>query len=559
MVPGILVRVRSRAARAPLPTRVAAAALVVATALGFPLGSGCGSSAPTGSSSASGTGGSGVDFNGTTGAGDEALNGDLGGETDPTDPAQPNCAPDSIIDDMGNCVPSCFESGSWCGEDDPTTCDGWPAIQAFDCTVCCAIPDDMQGCPPGGCDDPDCPPGEDCSYSDTCPDGTCAEDEDCTSCPIDCGACAPACGDGVCDDGFESCSDCPDDCGACAASCGDGVCNTDATPAETCESCPEDCGNCLKVLTWDINAGQKKGKSRVKQTLKSIADLIRLEKPDFVGLESVDKGTKRSGGVDQALYIAKRVKMYKRFGGAFKYDGGQYGLGFLSKFPIAGMSKTNMSTSGEWAKRRILLTASLDPPDYYTNFHLGVTQLAHQDAARLAQATIIANDLGFEADSLLVGDLFEGPSGPAVQKLQQSVNLLDLWTKFGTGAGLTTAKSRFDYVMAGLNWWNQAGAGSCATVIRTYVKPAKGLSSHRPVIAVLQRGYQGIDCGATGDSGGDDTGELGSGDSDCVDDEDCSADPVYRFCLEGYCSECRSDDDCADPDAPTCGGAHLCL
>lgn len=71
-----------------------------------------------------------------------------------------------------------------------------------------------------------------------CGDGMCDANEDCLSCPNDCGACGPSCGDSQCD-GSETCQSCPGDCGACAV-CGDGVCN----PTETCSSCYQDCGIC---------------------------------------------------------------------------------------------------------------------------------------------------------------------------------------------------------------------------------------------------------------------------------------------------------------------------
>ena len=73
-----------------------------------------------------------------------------------------------------------------------------------------------------------------------CGDHTCNGTETCTSCPADCGACmTPRCGDGTCN-GSETCTTCADDCGACPPMCGDGTCNG----TETCSSCALDCGAC---------------------------------------------------------------------------------------------------------------------------------------------------------------------------------------------------------------------------------------------------------------------------------------------------------------------------
>jgi hypothetical protein len=82
---------------------------------------------------------------------------------------------------------------------------------------------------------------EDCGACSTCGDGQCVanSDENCTTCPDDCGVCQ-GCGDGKCDQN-ETCSSCKKDCGACQT-CGNGKC--EAGLGETCKTCDEDCGAC---------------------------------------------------------------------------------------------------------------------------------------------------------------------------------------------------------------------------------------------------------------------------------------------------------------------------
>lgn len=106
----------------------------------------------------------------------------------------------------------------------------------------CAAPCDpaIPTCPAGTCVDVgvlfgDGPTGAAGLCLDTCGDGSCAQPEDCVSCPTDCGACS--CGDGVCTAG-EDCATCEGDCGGCP--CGDGLCQG----AESCGSCHPDCGPC---------------------------------------------------------------------------------------------------------------------------------------------------------------------------------------------------------------------------------------------------------------------------------------------------------------------------
>ena len=72
-----------------------------------------------------------------------------------------------------------------------------------------------------------------------CGDGECGSNEDCETCPLDCGSCGPVCGDWSCD-GTENCSSCPVDCGTCGPECGNGYCES----GETCGNCSTDCGSC---------------------------------------------------------------------------------------------------------------------------------------------------------------------------------------------------------------------------------------------------------------------------------------------------------------------------
>src|SRR5262249_18443019 len=103
----------------------------------------------------------------------------------------------------------------------------------------------------------------------------------------------------------------------------------------------------------------------------------------------------------------------------------------------------------------------------------GVEAVRSSSLGSRPRVALKAGELGLEADAMPIGDLYEAPSGPAVAALQHNTSLVDLWPQYGAGQGLTTAKARFDYVLAGLNWLNQSAVGTCATVVRTIVKPAK--------------------------------------------------------------------------------------
>lgn len=112
----------------------------------------------------------------------------------------------------------------------------------------------------------------------------------------------------------------------------------------------------LRVVSYNIKHGL--GMDRVID-LERIAKVIAAEKPDVVTLQEVDKGCRRSGGVDQAAVLGKLLKMEHRFGKFMDFQGGEYGMAVLSKLPIRG---TKVHRLPEGAEPRVALEVSVKSP-----------------------------------------------------------------------------------------------------------------------------------------------------------------------------------------------------
>ena len=69
--------------------------------------------------------------------------------------------------------------------------------------------------------------------------------------------------------------------------------------------------------------------------IKFLINLIKASAPDIVLLQEIDKCTRRSGGVDQIMELAKLSGyVYFYFSKAQDYQDGEYGDAILSKYPL---------------------------------------------------------------------------------------------------------------------------------------------------------------------------------------------------------------------------------
>src|SRR6185436_15414792 len=64
------------------------------------------------------------------------------------------------------------------------------------------------------------------------------------------------------------------------------------------------------------------------------SDIVKRNKPDIVLFQEVDKVMRRSGNVDQPAEYARRTGYHVAFGRSLYYDGGEYGIAILSRWPI---------------------------------------------------------------------------------------------------------------------------------------------------------------------------------------------------------------------------------
>src|SRR6476646_3876876 len=107
----------------------------------------------------------------------------------------------------------------------------------------------------------------------------------------------------------------------------------------------------LRIMTYNIHVGVGMDK---KLDLQRIADVINHEHPDLVGLQEVDRGVKRTEGLDEIAELARMTRMEFAFAHNLDYQGGQYGVAILSRFAIEKIDHHKYENKRE-AERRGLL------------------------------------------------------------------------------------------------------------------------------------------------------------------------------------------------------------
>ncbi len=201
----------------------------------------------------------------------------------------------------------------------------------------------------------------------------------------------------------------------------------------------------LRVMTFNIHTGVGVDK---KLDLQRIADVIIQERADLVGLQEVDRGVRRTEGLDEIAELAKLTRMDYAFGHNLDYQEGQYGVAILSKFLIQKIDHRKYENRRE-AERRGMLRVEVDLGGRTIDF--ATTHLDYQrDDGRLFETEQLLKFLADVKNPLIVvGDFNDEPDGLAYKLML--TKFVDSWIGSRTKAdGYTYSADkpakRIDYI-----------------------------------------------------------------------------------------------------------------
>lgn len=242
----------------------------------------------------------------------------------------------------------------------------------------------------------------------------------------------------------------------------------------------------VRVMVFNIHAGKD---AAGKPNLDDVAALIQSTRADLVLVQEVDRGTSRSGQVDQLEVLGNLTKYATAFGRSLDYDGGQYGIAALSRGAIARPATESLPVqpaqvrSGQSYEPRAaltLMTTSPLGPIQAINTHLDASREEHYRLQESAGIVEIVKRLSATPAPLVAGGDFNAEPGSQTYDRLIAGGLRDAWQACGAGDGFTYPADkpvkRIDYLFlaAGLRCTR-------AEVLDTRI------SDHRPLLVTLAR------------------------------------------------------------------------
>jgi endonuclease/exonuclease/phosphatase family metal-dependent hydrolase len=239
------------------------------------------------------------------------------------------------------------------------------------------------------------------------------------------------------------------------------------------------------MLVYNIHAGKD---AAGVDNLPRVAAEIRRSRADVVLLQEVDRGTERSGGVDQTTVLSRLTGFHGAFGKTLDYQGGEYGIAILSRWPISSDTLIHLSVQppqqragGSYEPRGVQHARVAAPGGALDvlNTHLDPSREDHYRRQEVAQVRAVVDRLRAANPRVVVGGDFNAEPGSAVIASMTADGWRDAWRSCGTGEGLTypgdAPIKRIDYLFLAPKL-----ACDSAAVLETRA------SDHRPVLVVLR-------------------------------------------------------------------------
>lgn len=199
----------------------------------------------------------------------------------------------------------------------------------------------------------------------------------------------------------------------------------------------------IRVMTYNIFHGET---TRGDIDMDLYGQIIENENPDLVALQEVDKGTTRSGGIDQTAELSERTGLSGYFAKARNFQGGEYGVAILSKLPVDEFKVVPAYKVGTYGTAYAYAKIKLDD-DTYIYFNSSHFSTNLEERVVHVQESVDYYRTVLERQPLIIaGDLNAQLPDPEMQALQDDFveSDTDRLNTFSTRSGM---RSKIDFIM----------------------------------------------------------------------------------------------------------------
>ncbi len=228
----------------------------------------------------------------------------------------------------------------------------------------------------------------------------------------------------------------------------------------------------ITVMSYNIHHGADKDE---KDQLAAMGAFIKTSGAGIIGLQEVDSVCTRSNGVDQMKELGRITGMYYAFVRHYAYQGGAYGMGILSRYPITEVDNKRMSLLKSKTPSTAMISAVIRLPKEKL-IRFASAHFALDDSSRMVQAREAVNYLAADTyPVILTGDLNATPGAPEIQYLESYFAGTDAKQIMTYPAPVATKK--IDYILV---------RKKSLISVKQHKVPVTDVSDHLPVIATIK-------------------------------------------------------------------------
>lgn len=179
----------------------------------------------------------------------------------------------------------------------------------------------------------------------------------------------------------------------------------------------------ITVMSYNIHHGADQNE---RNTLDSMGHFIRSSGADIIGLQEVDSFCERTGKVHQMQHLADISGLHAAFVRHFAFQGGAYGQGLLSRYPIRSIENIRLSLLKPDSLRQslALIVGEIELPGnkriLVANAHFSL-----DSDTRMVQAQEVLSYLEQrKMPAIFMGDLNALPEAPEIQMLCKKMTII---------------------------------------------------------------------------------------------------------------------------------------